>query len=106
MHPTQLYETALGMIMFAVLWRLRDHRHAEGWLFGVYAVLAGVERFAIEFLRAKDDRYFGPLTGAQLIAVGVVAVGAAVLAARWSPGPGRARIHAAPRVAARAAGAS
>ena len=105
-QPTQLYEVALGMVMFAVLWRLRDHRHAEGWLFGMYAVLAGVERFAIEFLRAKDDRFFGPLTGAQLIAVGVVVAGAVVLASRWRTGPGRARIHAAPRVAAPAARAS
>ena len=57
-HPTQLYETALGFVMFAHLWRLRDHKHAEGWLFGVYAVLAGLERFIIEFFRAKDDRLF------------------------------------------------
>ena len=42
--------------MFCILWRLRDHKHAEGWLFGVYCVLAGIERFIIEFFRAKDDR--------------------------------------------------
>jgi phosphatidylglycerol:prolipoprotein diacylglycerol transferase len=29
-HPSQLYETAMGLAMFAVLWRLRSHRHAEG----------------------------------------------------------------------------
>ena len=27
-----------------------------GWRFGVYLVLAGAERFLIEFVRAKDDR--------------------------------------------------
>ena len=58
-HPTQLYETALGFVMFLILWRLRDHKHAEGWLFGLYCVLAGLERFVIEFFRAKDDRFFG-----------------------------------------------
>ena len=46
-HPTQLYEVTLGFIMFVILWRLRDHRHAEGWLFGLYCVLAGLERFII-----------------------------------------------------------
>jgi phosphatidylglycerol:prolipoprotein diacylglycerol transferase len=81
-HPTQLYEVALGVVMFAILWRLRDHRHAEGWLFGVYLVLAGVERFALEFLRAKDDRILGPLTVAQAISLGVVAVGLVWMAAR------------------------
>ncbi|MDQ6768451.1 MAG: prolipoprotein diacylglyceryl transferase, partial [Gemmatimonadota bacterium] len=57
-YPTQLYEVALGFVMFLILWRFRDHKHAEGWLFGLYCVLAGVERFIIEFVRAKDDRFF------------------------------------------------
>ncbi len=85
-HPTQLYETALGFAMFLILWRLRDHRHAEGWLFGLYLVLAGVERFAIEFLRAKDDRFFGPLTLAQVIALAMLAAGTIWMAARWRIG--------------------
>ena len=76
-YPTQLYEVALGFVMFLILWRLRDHKHAEGWLFGLYCVLAGIERFLIEFLRAKDDRFFGPFTTAQVIAV-LFAVGGAI----------------------------
>ncbi len=74
-HPTQLYETAMGMAMFAILWRLRDHKHAQGWLFGVYCVLQGSERFIIEFFRAKDDRIFGALTVAQVIALGFITLG-------------------------------
>jgi phosphatidylglycerol:prolipoprotein diacylglycerol transferase len=84
-HPTQLYETALGFVMFLILWRLRGHRHAEGWLFGVYLVLAGVERFLIEFLRAKDDRFFGGLTLAQVIALAMVTIGVVWAGARWRP---------------------
>jgi phosphatidylglycerol:prolipoprotein diacylglycerol transferase len=94
-YPTQLYETALGFVMFLVLWRLRDHRHAEGWLFGVYCVLAGVERFLIEFLRAKDDRFFGPLTAAQAIALGIAAVGVVIMLRRGTVGNGRQPIYAA-----------
>jgi phosphatidylglycerol:prolipoprotein diacylglycerol transferase len=93
-HPTQLYETAMGFVMFAILWRMRDHRHAEGWLFGVYCVLAGVERFIVEFYRAKDDRFFGPFTSAQLVALGFIIAGAAVLAARRQTGPGKPGIMA------------
>jgi len=81
-YPTQLFEVALGFIMFAILWRLRDHKHAEGWLFGVYMVLAGIERFCIEFLRAKDDRFFGVLTMAQLIAMAAVVAGVIWMSAR------------------------
>lgn len=92
-HPTQLYETAMGFAMFLILWRLRDHRHAEGWLFGAYMVVAGVERFLVEFVRAKDDRFFGPLTAAQVISVGFVVAGLAWMYWRRAPGPGRPGIH-------------
>jgi phosphatidylglycerol---prolipoprotein diacylglyceryl transferase len=78
-HPTQLYETAMGLVMFGILWRLRDHAHREGWLFGLYCVLAGIERFIVEFYRAKDDRFFGPLTSAQLIAIGFTIAGAVLI---------------------------
>jgi phosphatidylglycerol:prolipoprotein diacylglycerol transferase len=84
-HPTQLYETAMGLVMFAVLWRLRDHKHAQGWLFGLYCVLQGLERFIVEFFRAKDDRFFGGLTMAQMIALGFVAAGAVWMQLRAKP---------------------
>lgn len=81
-YPTQLFEVTMGFIMFAILWRMRDHKHAEGWLFGVYCVLAGIERFIVEFFRAKDDRFFGMITTAQLIAIGFIVVGAIIIALR------------------------
>ena len=81
-HPTQLYEVTLAFLLFLVLWRLRDHKHAEGWLLGVYGVMAGAERFVVEFFRAKDDRIFGMLTIAQVIALVFIAAGLAVMAAR------------------------
>ncbi|HET7585800.1 MAG TPA: prolipoprotein diacylglyceryl transferase [Gemmatimonadaceae bacterium] len=81
-YPTQLMEVTLGIVMFLILWRLRKHVHAEGWLFGVYMILAGIERFLIEFLRAKDDRFIGGLTVAQLIALLVVVGGIVLIQAR------------------------
>jgi phosphatidylglycerol:prolipoprotein diacylglycerol transferase len=94
-HPTQLYETALGFVMFLILWRFRNHRHAVGWLFGAYMVLAGAERFFIEFFRAKDDRWIAGLTLAQGIAVAIVIAGFVVMRARQETGPGRPGILAA-----------
>jgi phosphatidylglycerol:prolipoprotein diacylglycerol transferase len=94
-HPTQLYEVALGFIMFLILWRFRDHKHAEGWLFGLYCVLAGIERFIIEFFRAKDDRFFaGGLTAAQLIAIAFAIGGAIWMWMRWDVTPDAPGIHA------------
>jgi len=74
-HPTQLYEVGLSTLIFFGLWRVRDHSHAKGWLFMLWLGLAGMERFLVEFLRAKDDRFFGILTLAQIISLGIVAVG-------------------------------
>ncbi len=99
-HPTQLYETAMGLVMFFILYRLRGHKHAEGWLFGVYCVLAGIERFIVEFFRAKDDRFFGPLTAAQVIGLAIAAVGLVVMAARRNVGPGKPGISAVPHPSA------
>ncbi|MDF1503874.1 prolipoprotein diacylglyceryl transferase family protein [Roseisolibacter sp. H3M3-2] len=93
-HPTQLYETAMGFVMFLILWRLRDHAHAEGWLFGVYCVLAGVERFIVEFFRAKDDQLIVGLTSAQIIAIAIAVIGVVVMIVRRTPGPGAPGIHA------------
>jgi phosphatidylglycerol---prolipoprotein diacylglyceryl transferase len=93
-YPTQLYEVTMGFIMFLILWRLRDHKHAEGWLFGVYMVLAGVERFLIEFLRAKDDRMIGGLTLAQLFALLFIAAGLVWMNARKTVRAGSPGIYA------------
>jgi phosphatidylglycerol---prolipoprotein diacylglyceryl transferase len=78
-HPTQLYHTALGFAMFLVLWRFRAHKHREGWLFGMYLVLAGAERFVVEFFRAKDDRFAMGLTLAQFIAIALAITGVVVM---------------------------
>lgn len=68
-HPTQLYEVGMALVMFAIIWRLRKHQQREGWLFGVYLMLAGIERFVVEFFRVKDDHLALGLTIAQVIAL-------------------------------------
>lgn len=68
-HPTQLYEVGITLLILALLWRIRRHPHRAGWLFMVYLALAGAERLFVEFFRAKDDRFFGPFTLAQMISV-------------------------------------
>jgi phosphatidylglycerol:prolipoprotein diacylglycerol transferase len=79
-HPTQLYEVGLSFLIFVLLWLLRRHPHAKGWLFMAWLALAGAERFLVEFFRAKDDRFFGFLTLAQVISLVLVLVGLAGMA--------------------------
>lgn len=79
-HPTQIYEVIAMGIVFVILWKWRSKPWGIGTLFGVYLVFAGIERFLVEFLRAKDDRLLGPFTVAQATSVLVVIVGVMI----WS----------------------
>ena len=103
-HPTPIYETlAMGLVTY-VLWRLRN-RFRPGLLFAAYLVLAGVERFLVEFVRRNDDVALG-LTQAQLLSVAMVVVGGAWLVVKARRGELRAgsgRCRNSGPVAARAA---
>jgi phosphatidylglycerol:prolipoprotein diacylglycerol transferase len=72
-HPTQLYETlaCLGIWLFG-MWLLRRRIRPGLTALVVFGLLA-VERFAVEFIRAKDDRLFGALTLAQIVSLAVLA---------------------------------
>ena len=72
-HPTPIYETlTMGLVAYA-LWRLRD-RYRPGILFALYLVLAGAERFLVEFVRRNEDVLLG-LTQAQVISVAMMLAG-------------------------------
>ncbi len=77
-HPTPIYETTAMLVVFYVLWRMRGRFDRPWALFGLWCIFAGVERFLIEFIRRNDDVALG-LTTAQLISVGLVILGAALL---------------------------
>lgn len=81
-HPTQLYESALLLVIFLVLWRLRNTPRAAGWLFGLWMILTSAERILVEFLRAKDDRFFGPFTLAQVLSFAILLVGVGLVSTR------------------------
>jgi phosphatidylglycerol:prolipoprotein diacylglycerol transferase len=81
-HPTQLYETLTCLLIWgAGLWLLRRRPAAGVVGLAVLAMLAA-ERFLVEILRAKDDRFFGDLTLAQVISLVILVVVAAVAWAR------------------------
>jgi phosphatidylglycerol:prolipoprotein diacylglycerol transferase len=73
-HPTPIYETLVMGLVAYVLWSLRD-RVRPGVLFALYLVIAGAERFLIEFIRRNEDVALG-LTAAQLESLSLFVVGA------------------------------
>jgi phosphatidylglycerol---prolipoprotein diacylglyceryl transferase len=81
-HPTQLYEAGMSLVIFLVLMALNRRPHPKGRAWGLFLILLGVERFLVEIVRAKDDRFFGPFTVAQLISVLLVIVGTVFMVRR------------------------
>src|SRR5206468_9597023 len=81
-HPTQLYESAAAFVMFAILMVASRRPHKKGRTFGLFLILMGIERFLVEIVRAKDDRFLGPFTIAQLISVILLIAGIALTARR------------------------
>jgi len=78
-HPTPIYEALAMGAVANLLWRLRD-AFRPGVLFALYLVLAGAERFLVEFVRRNEDVALG-LTQAQLLSVAMILTGAAWLVA-------------------------
>jgi phosphatidylglycerol:prolipoprotein diacylglycerol transferase len=56
-HPSQLYEAALeGLLLFIILWKLRDREFRPGTMVSVFLVGYGVIRFILEFFRQPDPQ--------------------------------------------------
>jgi len=77
LHPTQLYSSLYGLVIFAVLLLLERRLTSRGALFGLLLVLAGLSRFAVDFFRFYEEnaRTIGGLTISQVMAVALAALG-------------------------------
>ncbi len=69
--PTPIYEATLGILLFGLMWALRKKMKYPLHMFGLYLVLAGVERFFVELIRVNSKYDFGFVqpTQAELISV-------------------------------------
>ncbi len=81
LHPTQLYDSANGFIIFAILLILRKFKKFDGQLFWTYTLLYAVGRFIVEIFRG-DERGFvieSFLSTSQFIAIPLFIVSLAML---------------------------
>ena len=74
-HPAPVYEFIYGILLFIVLWKVRERFTKNGQLFMLYLMLSGAARFFVEFIRVNPRIVFG-LSEAQLIAMALFLVGA------------------------------
>jgi phosphatidylglycerol:prolipoprotein diacylglycerol transferase len=79
-HPTQLYEAGLNLLLYAGLAWLHRRKTFHGQVFGVYLLGYAVLRAGVEFFRGDyGDHRLGPFTPGQAISVLIFAVGLAFL---------------------------
>jgi phosphatidylglycerol:prolipoprotein diacylglycerol transferase len=80
-YPTPFYECVVCLLLFLFIWSIRKRVKAPGALFGIYMILAGVERFMVELIRVNTRYNVGGLsfTQAELISVIMVLGGAALI---------------------------
>lgn len=66
-HPTQLYESAVGLLLLVVLLLMRRRQRFRGQIFLVFTFGYGVFRFLLEILRDDAERgEYGPALAAHI----------------------------------------
>jgi phosphatidylglycerol---prolipoprotein diacylglyceryl transferase len=86
-HASQLYEAALeGLVLFTILWLFTAKPRPRLAPTGLFLVLYGVFRFAVEFVRIPDENMgeggylaWGWLTTGQVLSFPMIVIGIALL---------------------------
>ena len=81
LHPTQLYEAAAEVLVFAALMWMWRKPHRPGQIIGAYLILSSALRFWIEFYRFHEQAlpFNLPFSLTQWISLALIAAGAMVL---------------------------
>lgn len=75
-HPSQLYEALLeGLLLFLILWTLKDLRFRPGAMVCLFLGGYGILRFLVEFFREPDPQlglFWGVLSMGQLLSLSMI----------------------------------
>jgi len=89
LHPTQLYEMILNIIIFIVLWKKRKNIKTDGRLFIFYVILYSAARIFVEYFRGDKLTYFSNLSAAQSIGILGIVLGFIFLVVLKTKSPGK-----------------
>ena len=90
-HPSQIYEALLeGVLLFVVLWKLKDRQHEKNWppgaMLGFFLIFYGIFRSLAELFR-EPDRHIGYLAGCitrgQILSGLMIVGGSLLLVLLW-----------------------
>lgn len=79
LHPSQIYESLLTLLIFVVLIWLAPRKKFQGQVALAYVVLYSIARFSLEYFRGDAERGFlGPLSTSQWVALVLVILAGAL----------------------------
>jgi phosphatidylglycerol---prolipoprotein diacylglyceryl transferase len=80
-HPTEIYESLLNLILYAALAWLFRRKKFDGQVFGVYLVSYALLRSFVEMFRGDYPEYYfgGWVTPAQLVSIAILVAGLVLL---------------------------
>jgi phosphatidylglycerol:prolipoprotein diacylglycerol transferase len=84
-HPTEIYDAGLNLLLYLSLAWLFRRKHFEGQIFALYLIGYAICRSIVEFFRGDyppDHIHAGYFTSAQLLSVPILLAGIALLAWR------------------------
>ncbi len=77
-HPSQIYESLKNLIIFSVLWSIKDKKLPRGFMFWAFVALYGLLRTIVEFFRQPDGQIgfiFGYFTMGQFLSFPIFLLG-------------------------------
>jgi phosphatidylglycerol:prolipoprotein diacylglycerol transferase len=95
-HPTQIYDSLLNLLLYGVLAWLYRRKKFDGQVFGYYLVGFAITRSTVEVFRGDYSSYYaGWITPAHLLSVGILTTGLILLwiLSRAGTSPGRKTGH-------------
>ncbi len=90
-HPTQLYSSLYGLIIFGILMYLDRNRRFNGFLIGLFFIFYGISRFTVDLFRFYETQMFviGGLEFNQVVSLVMFFSGIGILIYRWQIQAGR-----------------
>ncbi len=77
-HPSQIYEAGKNLLIFIVMWTIKDKKQPHGFFFALFLMMYGTLRFLIEFVR-QPELSVGALTMGQFLCVLMIITGGVLM---------------------------
>lgn len=79
-HPYPVYDMAMNLLVFALIWKLRTRPMPNGALFGIFLVVYGIGRFFLHGLLREEDIWLLNMQQAQFFSLAGAVFGLVMVA--------------------------